>query len=74
MESPLTAQDLWPLVKKLTPSGRRLATVALRASAGGSPSEAYRAAPPGADEFSSDDEPLAWDADGWDEFDASRSR
>jgi hypothetical protein len=28
----------------------------------------YTAIPPGRDEFSSDDQPLAWEADGWEEF------
>ncbi len=28
----------------------------------------YGAKPPTEDEFTSDEEPLAWDADGWDEF------
>ena len=29
---------------------------------------AYTAAPPARDEFSGDDEPQAWKADGWDDF------
>ena len=33
---------------------------------------AYDAMPPGADEFGSEDVPLAWEGDGWDGFDASR--
>jgi hypothetical protein len=33
---------------------------------------AYRAVPPSADEFASEGDPLAWDAEGWDEFDAAR--
>jgi hypothetical protein len=37
-----------------------------------SDADAYRAVPPAADEFSTDDAPLAWDAEGWDEFDAPR--
>ncbi|HYH99664.1 hypothetical protein [Hyalangium sp.] len=52
----------------------RLAKLALRAAArsGGSDAEIYRASPPGKEEFSSEEEPLAWEAEGWDEFDASR--
>jgi len=29
---------------------------------------AYQAHPPAAAEFSTDDDPLAWDADGWENF------
>lgn len=32
---------------------------------------AYRV-PPGSEEFTTDDDPLAWEADGWAEFDATR--
>jgi len=71
----LTAEDLWPLVQKLSHDEQvRLAKLALRAAArsGGSDADTYRASPPGRDEFSSEEEPLAWEAEGWDEFDASR--
>jgi hypothetical protein len=47
--------------------------MALRSAAeDGSDATAYANEPVGADEFSSDDESLTWDADGWDEFSASR--
>lgn len=75
MSQTLTAQDLWPLVQKLPHDEQvRLAKLALRAAAqsGSSDAEAYRAAPPSVDEFSSQEEPLAWEAEGWEEFDASR--
>ncbi len=75
MNPTLTAEDLWPLVQKLTHDEQvRLAKLALRAAArSGEPDAAtYRANPPGRDEFSSEEEPLAWEAEGWDEFDASR--
>ena len=73
MSSALTADDLWPLVLKLPHEEQvRLAKLALRAAAGGVDAESYAASPPGADEFSSDEDALAWDADGWDEFDAPR--
>ena len=75
MSQTLTAQDLWPLVQKLPHDEQvRLARLALRAAArsGSSDAEAYRADPPSADEFSSQEEPLAWEAEGWEEFDASR--
>jgi len=38
----------------------------------GSDADMYRAVPPSADEFSTEGDPLAWDAEGWDEFDAAR--
>lgn len=75
MNPMLTAEDLWPLVQKLPHDEQvRLAKLALRAAAQSSSSDAetYRAAPPGKDEFASEEEPLAWEAEGWDEFDASR--
>ena len=75
MNPMLTAEDLWPLVQKLPHDEQvRLAKLALRAAArsGGSDADTYRASPPGRDEFSCEEEPLAWEAEGWDEFDASR--
>ncbi len=71
----LTALDLWPLVQKLLPDEQvRLAKLALRAAAQGgfSDAEAYRVAPPSVDEFSSQEEPLVWEAEGWADFDAPR--
>ena len=67
MSAPLTASDFWPLILKLPHEERvRLATLALRAAArDDSSAAAYDATPPAPDEFSSDDEPLAWDAEGW---------
>jgi hypothetical protein len=34
--------------------------------------QAYAALPPGPDEFSSEDDSLSWEAEGWDEFYAPR--
>lgn len=74
MSDPLTASDLWPLILKLPHDERvRLAKLALRAAAqDDSVAAAYAAASPTPDEFSSDDEPLAWEGHGWEEFGASR--
>ncbi len=33
---------------------------------------AYLAVPPGSEEFTSDEDALAWEGEGWDEFDAPR--
>jgi len=70
MSDPLTASDFWPLILKLPHDERvRLAKLALRAAATDDPSpEAYAAAPATPDEFSSDDEPLAWESQGWEEW------
>lgn len=51
----------------------RLAKLALRAAATDDLSaEAYTAAPPAPGELSSDDEPLAWEGQGWEELGAPR--
>jgi len=64
MPKPLTADDILPLVACLTPQERvrllRLIKVPV-----GSDAAAYSSLPPTGDEFSADDDPLAWDADGW---------
>ena len=72
--SPLKAHDLLPLVQRLSHEEQlRLVKLALRAAASnGNDAAAYGAVPPRDDEFSSDDEPLAWEADGWEEFSAPR--
>ncbi len=75
MKPNVTADDLWPLVSKLSPHEQvRLAKLALRAAASGSTDDAaaYAAAPVKPDEFSSDEDPLAWEAEGWEGVDAPR--
>jgi len=60
-----------PLVLKL-PHDEQVRLVKLTLAASQRPADgdraAYLAAPPLADEFSSDDDPLARDADGWEAF------
>jgi len=65
MEKPLSAEELFPLVDRLSPQERLrlLRLISLRPAA--DDREAYLALPPRHDEFSSDTDPLAWDADGW---------
>jgi len=67
MEKPLSAEELFPLVERLSPKERLrlLQLISLRPVA--DDRDAYRAVPPRHDEFSSDTDPLAWDADGWEE-------
>ena len=67
MAKALTADDILPLVAALTPQERvrLLRLIALRQ---GADAPAYRSVPPSRDEFSADEEPLAWDAEGWEEM------
>jgi hypothetical protein len=63
MSIPAKAEDLWPLVQKLPRAERiRLAKLALSAD---SDTAAYRAQPPSPSEFSSDEDLLAWESEGW---------
>lgn len=65
MSQPLTADDLLPLIAKLSSAERRKLFRLIQKV--GSDVEAYRAVPPAQDEFSSDEETLAWDGDGWED-------
>ena len=67
MPRPLTADDIMPLVASLADS-ERIRLLRWIASPHGANGSAYRVAPPTREEFSGDDEPLAWEAEGWDEF------
>jgi ribose 1,5-bisphosphokinase PhnN len=67
----LTADDLWPLVAKLPREEQvRLARRALaRESGAAEEAESYRQHPVRQEEFADENEdPLAWDADGWEGF------
>jgi len=65
----MTADDILPLVANLTPQerARLLRLITSRPSADAA--AAYGAAPPQRDEFSTDEEPLAWEAEGWEDVD-----
>ena len=67
MPRTLTAADIIPLVASLPDVERRklLKWIALPYSTDAS---AYSAVPPLCDDFLDSEEPLAWEADGWDEF------
>jgi len=65
MSQPLTADDLLPLIVKLSSAERRKLFLLIQKV--GSDVEAYRAVPPAQGEFSSDEDILAWDADGWED-------
>lgn len=74
MTNPPDARQLWSLIRRLPREERlRLAKMALRSAAEeGDDDAAYADAPVGPEEFSSEDESLAWDAEGWEEFSATR--
>jgi hypothetical protein len=64
MARTLTADDILPLVDSLTPQ-ERVRLQRLIAKPQGADASVYGSVPPSRDEFSADDEPLAWDAEGW---------
>jgi hypothetical protein len=66
MAKPLTADDILPLVASLTPQ-ERVRLLRLIALPLGTDAQVYRSAPPLRDEFSADEEPLAWEAEGWED-------
>ena len=67
MSKPLTADDVLPLIAVLSYQERaRLLRLIVGRSAPLA-DDAYRVAPPRPDEFSSDEEPLAWEGEGWDD-------
>jgi hypothetical protein len=63
----LTADDIKPLVASLTDS-ERIRLLRWIASPHGADASSYSAAPPTSAEFSGDDDPIAREADGWEEF------
>ncbi len=67
MPNLLTADHIMPLVASLTES-KRIRLLRLITSPYGTDALPYETALPTRDEFSSEDEPLAWDADGWEEL------
>ena len=64
MAKTLTADDILPLVESLTPR-ERVRLVRLIALPQGADASVYRSVQPSRDEFSADEESLAWDAEGW---------
>jgi hypothetical protein len=64
MPGPTTVEELVPLVEALSPRERarllRLITWTRNVD-----SSVYEAIPPRPDEFSADEDPLAWDSEGW---------
>ena len=67
MARALTADDIIPLIAALTRKERER-LLRLIAAPEGSDASTYRSEVPPNDEFSTDDESLAWDAEGWEDF------
>jgi hypothetical protein len=65
----MNAEDILPLVAGLTPSERARLLRLIAASAGVNAAHVYATVPPGRDEFSTDEEPLEWEAHGWEGVD-----
>ena len=66
MARTLSADDILPLVASLTPA-ERVRLLQMIAAPGGADEPLYRAVPPSKQEFASDEEPLAWEAGGWED-------
>ena len=66
MSKALTADDVLPIVAALTPQ-ERARLLKLMALSHGGDEFAYSLIPPSGEEFLADDEPLAWDAEGWED-------
>ena len=62
MPNPLTVEEIVPLVEALPPEERARF---VRLITGLDDLSIYAARPPAGDEFSTDEDPLAWDSEGW---------
>jgi hypothetical protein len=60
----MTADDLLPLIATLAPR-ERVRLMRLITEQRGDEAAIYAAVPPRKDEFSAGEEPLAWEAEGW---------
>jgi hypothetical protein len=65
----MTADDILPLVASLAPQERVRLLRLITSRPSPEAAAVYEAVPPGQDEFSSDEEPLAWEAEGWENID-----
>jgi hypothetical protein len=66
MPKSLTADDLLPLIAALTPA-ERVRLLRLMTQRHAADEAVYRSLPPRPDEFAADEEPLAWEAEGWED-------
>lgn len=65
MQGELKAEDVAPLVAKL--SGPERARLLRLIATLGDDGRVYAASPPSNDEFGTDEDPLGWDAAGWED-------
>jgi hypothetical protein len=65
MPKHLSAEDIFPLVDYLSLDERLRLLRFISARPTADDRDIYRALPPGNQEFSSDEDLLAWDAEGW---------
>lgn len=64
MLGPTTVEEIIPLVEALSPQ-ERARLLRLTTKPQNVDSAVYEATPPSPDEFSADEDPLAWDSEGW---------
>lgn len=69
MAEPMTAEDILPLVAGLAPKERVRLLRLMTEQPDANDAAIYAAVPPRQGEFSSDEEPLAWEAEDWGEVD-----
>ena len=67
MPKHLSAEDIFPLVDCLSPDERLRHLRFISAPTAAEDRDLYRALPPRNKEFSSDEDLLSWDAEGWQE-------
>lgn len=67
MPKHLSAEDIFPLIGCLSPHERLRLLRFISARPAAEDRDVYRALPPRNEEFSSDEDLLAWDAEGWEE-------
>jgi hypothetical protein len=65
MPKSLSAEDVLPLVACLPSKERRRLIRLIASQPGANDRDAYHALRPTQQEFSGDDDPLAWDSEGW---------
>ena len=65
MTRTLTADDVLPLIAALSPAERTRLLRLVISRAPASADEIYRTTPPRSEEFSSEEDPLAWEGEGW---------
>lgn len=68
MNTPTTADDILPLLAKLSKQERIRLIQLISSQPDFEDASAYAVAPVRHDEFSSDDDSLAWEGEGWEEF------